>query len=106
MRSAYAGFSGVRPTANDTARYNGLKAVYKEGIYDIQTLQLFRNQIRQNVDYSALFFILFWALNVVDASVDAHLKSFDVSPDLSFHLRLGNSRMAGTTGLSFIVAFK
>lgn len=106
VRSAYGGFGGVTPTANDTARYNALKQVYKEGVYDIQTLQLFRNQVRQNVDYSALFFILFWALNVVDASVDAHLKSFDVSPDLSFHLRLGNSRMAGTTGVSLVLAFK
>ena len=31
---------------------------------------------RQNVDYSVLFFLVFWGLNVVDATVDAHLKGF------------------------------
>jgi hypothetical protein len=46
-----------------------------------------RNYFRKNEDYSALFFLLFWALNVVDATVDAHLMYFDVSDKLSMHLR-------------------
>jgi hypothetical protein len=45
-------------------------------------------------------------LNVVDATVDAHLRTFDVSPDLSFHIRAGYSDMAKTAGLRFIIAFK
>lgn len=70
---------------------------------DLQTL---RNEFRRNIDYSALVFILLWGLNVVDATVDAHLKSFDVSPDLSFKIKLGPSQMAGTNGISLILAFK
>jgi hypothetical protein len=43
---------------------------------------------------------------VVDATVDAHLKLFDVNPDLSFKMKFGPSQMAGTSGLSLVLAFK
>jgi hypothetical protein len=65
-------------------------------------IRSYRNSFRQNVDYSVLFFILFWGLNVVDATVDAHLKSFDVNDNLSFQVRPGISTMANTAGVSFI----
>jgi hypothetical protein len=65
-----------------------------------------RDYFRRNVDYSVVAFILLWGLNVVDASVDAHLKSFDVSPDLSFGVRAGYSELGGTNGISLILAFK
>ena len=63
----------------------------------------FRNQVRQNVDYSVLFFIAFWGLNVVDAAVDAHLKTFDVSDNLSLQIKPGYSPMANTNGVSLIL---
>ncbi|HMD00070.1 MAG TPA: DUF5683 domain-containing protein, partial [Ferruginibacter sp.] len=62
----------------------------------------FRNQVRQNVDYSALFFVIFWGLNVADAAVDAHLKTFDVSDNLSVQIKGGYSPMANTNGLSLV----
>lgn len=73
---------------------------------DLNSLRSFRDEFRSNIDYSALFFLLFWGLNVVDATVDAHLKTFDVSPDLSLKFKLGPSRMAGTTGLSVVLAVR
>ena len=73
---------------------------------DLNALRSYRNQYRKRIDYSALVFILFWGLNVADAAVDAHLKTFDVSPDLTFHFRVGHSQMAGTNGISFVLAFK
>ncbi len=63
----------------------------------------FRNQVRQNVDYSVLFFIAFWGLNVVDAAVDAHLKTFDVSDNLSLQIKPGYSPMANTNGISLVL---
>lgn len=69
-------------------------------------LRTYRDYYRRNIDYSAIVFILLWGLNVVDATVDAHLKAFDVSPDLSFRFRFGQSQMAGTTGVSLVLAFK
>ena len=68
------------------------------------SLRSYRDSYRRDIDYSVLFFILLWGLNVVDAAVDSHLKSFDVSPDLSFKFKPGYSEMAGTTGLSFVMS--
>lgn len=70
---------------------------------DQSTLQYLRNQYRRDIDYSVLFFVLLWGLNVVDATVDAHLKSFDVSPDLSLQFKPGRSELAGTNGLSVVL---
>ena len=69
-------------------------------------LQYQRNEYRRNVDYSVLAFVLLWGLNIVDATVDAHLKSFDVSPDLSLHFKPGYSDMAKTNGISLVLAIK
>jgi hypothetical protein len=66
-------------------------------------IRTFRNQVRQNVDYSVLFFIFFWGLNVVDAAVDAHLKTFDVSDNLSVQIRPGYSPLANTSGISLVL---
>jgi hypothetical protein len=72
----------------------------------MNALRTYRDEFRRNVDYSALFFIVLWGLNVVDAAVDAHLRTFDVTPDLGFKFKFGHSEMAGTTGLSLVLAFK
>src|SRR6202000_1518082 len=53
---------------------------------DDNSLRTYRNEFRKDEDYSILFFLLFWGLNVVDATVDAHLKSFDFSPSLTMRL--------------------
>jgi hypothetical protein len=68
-----------------------------------ERIRTFRNQVRQNVDYTVLFFIVFWGLNVVDATVDAHLKTFDVSDDLSLQIKPGYSQLAGTNGVSLVL---
>lgn len=72
---------------------------------EVNALRSYRDEFRRNIDYSALFFMLMWGLNVVDATVDAHLKPFDVSPDLSLKLKIGPSDMARTTGVSVVLAF-
>ena len=92
------------PPAQDSTDYYKLKELYK--LISPESIRAARDRFRQYVDYSALFFILFWGLNVVDATVDAHLKSFDVSPDLSLQIRAGHSEMAGTNGVSLILHIK
>ena len=66
-------------------------------------IRVFRNAVRQNVDYSVLFFIIFWGLNVADAAVDANLKTFDVSDNLSLQLKGGYSPLANTNGVSVVL---
>jgi hypothetical protein len=69
----------------------------------LDNLRYYRNQYRRDIDYSVLAFLILWGLNVVDASVDAHLMSFDVSPDLSLNIKPGYSEIANTTGLSLVL---
>ncbi|MFN5641091.1 MAG: DUF5683 domain-containing protein [Sphingobacteriales bacterium] len=65
------------------------------------SLRNYRNTFRQDMDYSVLAFLVIWGLQIVDATVDAHLKSFNVNDDLS--LRIKPVINPGyTTGLSFI----
>lgn len=71
---------------------------------DVGSLRLNRNTFRRNIDYSVLFFILFWGLNVVDATVDAHLSSFNVSNDLS--LKIKPSLQPNMAGVTLVLAFK
>jgi hypothetical protein len=54
---------------------------------DTNGLITYRDSFRKNQDYSVLFFMLFYALNIVDATVDAHLKDFNVNSDLSFKIK-------------------
>lgn len=79
----------------------------KQPYYSVRSqperIRSFRNEVRQNVDYSVLFFLAFWGLNVADAAVDAHLKTFDVSDDLSFRIKAGYSPLAQTNGISFVL---
>ena len=74
--------------------------------FDQNFLKVNRDEFRRNVDYSVLAFLLLWGLNVVDATVDAHLKTFDVSPNLGFRFKPGFSELANTNGVSLILVFK
>jgi len=64
---------------------------YRAGVVagDLQGLENIRNFYRQNEDYSVLFFLLFYAIQIIDATVDAHLRDFNVSSDLSFNIKPG-----------------
>lgn len=64
----------------------------------------YRNGFRKDMDYSILFTLLFWGLNVVDATVDAHLKGFNVNDNLTLQVRptiLSNQAL----GVSLIFRF-
>ena len=88
-------------TAADSALFSQIKDVLRP--LSEESLRNYRNQFRRDIDYSAVFFLFIWGLNVLDATVDAHLKSFDVSPDLSLQIKPGHSEMAGTNGISLVL---
>lgn len=93
-RADSADFFKIRPELRDNPNW------------DLVNLRLYRDEFRKNIDYSVLVFILFWGLNVADAAAAAHLRTFDVSPDLSLQIKPGRSYMGGTHGLSLVLAFK
>ena len=71
-----------------------------------ERIKTFRNDVRQNVDYSVLFFILFWGMNVADAAVDAHLKTFNVNDNLSLQINAGFSPLTKTNGIQLMINIK
>lgn len=90
---------------SDTIQSNDNQVDPRFNNLSVNAIKTYRNSFRQNVDYSVLFFILIWGLNVVDATVDAHLKAFDVNDDLSLHFKAGYSELANTTGVSLVLKF-
>jgi len=58
-----------------------------EGIYTTDQLYAFRSYYQRNVEISAILTGLAWTLQIVDAVVDAHLKKFDISDDLSIRVK-------------------
>lgn len=98
---AYRVKYNMRVNHTDSASFVRIKPILKP--LSEESLRFYRNQFRRDIDYSALVFILLWGLNVVDATVDAHLKSFDVSPDLSLLIKPGHSTLANTNGLSLVL---
>ena len=93
----------VLATDGDPSNDGQIKEPYFSVRSQPDRIRVFRNSVRQNVDYSVLFFIIFWGLNVADAAVDANLKTFDVSDELSLQLKPGFSPLANTNGLSLVL---
>lgn len=90
----------------DSIDYFKLKSIYQNPDVSLNSLKYNRDEFRRNVDYTVLVFAAFWVLNIIDASVDAHLKSFDVSSDLGLQFKAGYSDVARTNGFSIILNFK
>ena len=74
---------------------------------DINQLKRLTDGYRRNRDYTYIGMVLAWTFNVVDANVSAHLKTFDVSDDISLkvkptvdYLPFSQSLVSGVT-LSF-----
>lgn len=67
-------------------RVNGISTPY-DGIYSDQGLIAQRDSYRRTRDLMIIIGAAVWVLNVVDATVDAHLSSYDVSKDLSMKIR-------------------
>ncbi|MCW3113692.1 MAG: hypothetical protein JWR18_2088 [Segetibacter sp.] len=68
------------------------------------SLQFYRNAYRRDRDYSTLYFIITWGLNIADATVFGHLKEFDVSEDLS--LKINPVIQRGAKGVSLVLGFR
>ncbi len=70
------------------------------------SLRLYRNEFRKGMDFSILGFLLLWGVNVIDAAVDGHLKSFDISDELSLKISPKLSTGPGQMGVTATLHFK
>ncbi|MBL7789929.1 MAG: hypothetical protein JNL75_08910 [Chitinophagales bacterium] len=80
------------------------------GTTNLTVVQNTKNVYRNQRDMYLLFGILFYGLNIIDATVDAHFMNFDVSDDLSmrFNLDMKNYASApqGVPSLTCTLNFK
>lgn len=80
-------------------------------IADLSTdaLQDGQERYQRDRDLSLLVTILMYALNIVDANVDAHLKQFNIDDDLSLDMRpyldLDPISNNPTYGMAFVIKF-
>ena len=107
----YGGFGGLiySSVINDVRRREFLNAyiarvdddpntvdVQFEGQYSDGNLRELADFYQRNRDLSIIFTGVLYALNIIDASVDAHLKDFDVSDDLTMKVRPSVQPMGST----------
>lgn len=98
----WAGLAGIGYLwVGENNRYQDAKASYLtlidndatndipyNGTANVSIVQNTKNNYRNQRDMYLLFGILFYGLNIVDATVDAHFMNFDVSDNLSLKLDL------------------
>ena len=74
--------------------------LYTEGLINAQ------KQFRQNKEFAILATVAFYLLNIIDANVDAHLKQFDVSRDLSIKPNFEPNLLSGNIDYGLTLNFK
>lgn len=75
-------------------------------LLSLSTYQSYSNSFRRDRDYSILYFLLAWGLQVADATVFAHLKQFDVSRDLTMELTPTFNPATRSAGLGLVMNLK
>ena len=71
-----------------------------QGQYSDADLTTLTNYYRRNREISILCFLGTYILNIVDASVSAHLFNYDISDDLSLHIQPIYFSKENTTGVA------
>ncbi len=97
---------------NLKAENDGDANTINETKYNSDQLLNLKNDFRKYRDLGAIGCAIIYVLNIVDANVDAHLKTFDVSDDLSLELKpynnvyCFNNKVGMQTGVSINLKFK
>jgi hypothetical protein len=58
-----------------------------EGYSNVETINKIRDNFKRNRDLNVITLAAVYLLNVLDATVDAHLMDYDISDDLSLNLQ-------------------
>jgi len=71
---------------NLQAIHDGDPATENTTIYEDWQLKSLKDQYKKNRDLAIIGFFAIYALNIIDANIDGHLITFDVSDDLGLHI--------------------
>ncbi len=96
----YAGFAGLSyGIYHFSTNYTGYRKAYRiqvdgdsstfasfKGISDPDELKIYRDSNKQNLDIMAIITAVWYALNIVDAVVDAHLFHWNMDDNLALDL--------------------
>lgn len=117
-RDAYSVKYAVTQLKSDDPEYETKKAELEKDLYSafqtvpIDRLQYYKNVYRRDRDFFIILTILFYGINILDASVDAHFFTYDISNDLSLKLQpytdgwhASSARANAHVGLTFSLTF-
>ncbi len=80
-------------TTDEFSDENGTPIISTQGLIEAQRLY------QRNKEISVLVTLGLYALNIIDANVDAHLQQFNVSEDLSLKPALDYDHFSGKNGI-------
>lgn len=99
-----AAFYNLNPDTPDDMQFGPTPDYIPEGA-NLNEVRSLRNQFRNNRDLVYVGIVLAYGLNIIDAYVFAHMRSFDVSEDLSMRPRIKPAIMAqsNTPGITLSI---
>lgn len=111
----YAGFAGLSyGLYHYGTNYTGYRKAYRlqvdedsttlgsfKGISEANELKAYRDSNKRNLDIMAVITAVWYALNIVDAAVDAHLFNWDVSDNLALDIHPYAPAFYNTANASF-----
>ncbi|MEA5139178.1 DUF5683 domain-containing protein [Arcicella rigui] len=95
------------PSSAEIYLYGDTSGIPRE--YTSAQLNTIVNGYRRNRDGSYLFLAVVWAANIIDANVTAHLKTFDLTDDISLKIQptlTSPDMMNAVYGAKLTFAFK
>ncbi|NRB58602.1 MAG: hypothetical protein HRU50_01515 [Winogradskyella sp.] len=109
--------SGIYFYVRNNKQFNRYRDAYKRrlggftddeffGLVSDDGLIRAQQQFRRNKEVSLLLTIGFYALNIIDANVDAHLLQFNVDENLSFRPHFQYNQMEDSSDLGLTLNFK
>ena len=108
-RQAYSDIIDNDPNTNSYLKlFTDPRSLEKANIVQsTERLRIYKDYWRRNRDLLIIFTGIFYAVNIIDASVDAHFFNFDISDDLTINWAPGPVMCKGnrTIGLNCRIIF-